>query len=240
MNELAQLAIEAHGGLEKWKQYTTLSAHLVQGGALWGLKGKAGVLDDVTVTVSLKRQWASHFPFGRSNLHSSFGKERIALENSDGTVVEELTHPRTSFAGHTLETPWNDLQLAFFAGCAMWTYLNVPFVLAWPDVTLKELEPWKERGEAWRRLEVHFPGTLEVFSKKQVLYFAANGELRRLDYDVEIAGNTPGAHYVSDYVEVSGLKFPTKRRIYPRSPDGTSLSEPLVISIDLDAITLNK
>lgn len=48
MNELVKLAIEANGGLERWKQYSTLSSRLVQGGALWGLKGKAGVLDDAT------------------------------------------------------------------------------------------------------------------------------------------------------------------------------------------------
>jgi hypothetical protein len=62
--------------------------------------------------------------------------------------------------------------------------------------------------------------------------------VRRLDYDVEIAGNTPGAHYVSDYATVSGIRFPTRRRIFPRLPDGTSLAEPLVVSIDLDGIAL--
>ena len=30
-----------------------------------------------------------------------------------------------------------------------------------------------------------------------------------MDYDIEIAGNTPGAHYVRDYVEVAGIKFNT-------------------------------
>ena len=240
MNELVKLAIATHGGLDKWNQYSSLSAHLIQGGALWGLKGKGAILNDVTVTVSLKRQWASHFPFGKTKLHSSFEKARIALENPDGTVVEELTQPRASFAGHTLETPWSDLQLAFFAGCAMWTYLNVPFVLARPDVISKRLDPWNERSETWQRLEVIYPEALEVFSKKQTLYFSENGELRRMDYNVEIAGNTAGAHYVSDYVKVSGLKFPTRRRIYSRLPDGSSVPEPLVISIDLDTITLKK
>jgi len=46
--DLAQFAIEAHGGLERWKKSTTLSAHLIQGGVLWAVKGKAGVLDDVS------------------------------------------------------------------------------------------------------------------------------------------------------------------------------------------------
>lgn len=66
-----------------------------------------------------------------------------------------------------------------------------------------------------------------------------DGLLRRHDYDVAITGGTPGAHYISDYVDVSGIKFPTRRRIFPRTPEGQSLAEPLVVSIDLDNIVLS-
>ena len=238
MSDLKEFVLEAHGGLRRWSQFGRATAHLVQGGALWGLKGKAGVLDDVNVTVDLKRQWASHAPFGKPSLRSSFDKNRIAIEDTNGEPVSELLQPRSSFVGHTLETPWNDLQLAFFAGCAMWTYLNSPFVLAWPGVSSDELTPWEEKGETWRRLSVRYPDSLEVFSKQQTMYFGSDGLLRRMDYDVEIAGGTPGAHYVSEFLDVSGIKIPTKRRIYPRQPDGKSLAEPLVVSIDLDHIEL--
>ena len=50
MNELAELTIKAHGGLKRWGQFETVSAHLVQGGALWALIGQAGTLDDTNVT----------------------------------------------------------------------------------------------------------------------------------------------------------------------------------------------
>ena len=53
MSDLLEAVIEAHGGLERWNQLETVSARLVQGGALWALKGQAGVLDDVVVTASL-------------------------------------------------------------------------------------------------------------------------------------------------------------------------------------------
>jgi len=42
MNDLAILAIDAHGGLDRWRQLKTVSARLLQGGVLWGLKGKDG------------------------------------------------------------------------------------------------------------------------------------------------------------------------------------------------------
>jgi hypothetical protein len=120
----------------------------------------------------------------------------------------------------------------------MWTYLNMPFLLAWPGVETEELEPWPTDSGDWRRLAVRFPGGIATHSTVQTLYFDGEGLLKRHDYDVEIAGNTPGAHIIEDYAEVSGIKFPTKRRIYARQPDGSFSTEPLVVSIDLSNIRL--
>jgi hypothetical protein len=237
--DLAKLAIAAHGGLEQWKRLSTISVHGVNGGLLWGAKGKAGVLDDVTVTVDLRNEKVSHWPFGSPDRRSRFEPRRVALENASGKVVEELLNPRSSFKGHTFETPWSNLQLAYFAGCAMWTYLNTPFLLVRPGVESEELEPWQEAGETWRRLKVRFPVDIATHSTEQTLYFDQQGLLKRHDYDVEISGGTPAAHYVYDLKQFSGIVFPTKRRIFPRQPDGHSLPEPLVVSIDLDQFVLS-
>lgn len=238
MNSLTTEILQAHGGLERWKTFTSLDAHLKQGGALWALKGHAGRLDETNVTVNLRQERASHAPFGAEGKFSTFEPGRVTINAPGGVVEEELVNPRASFAGHTLETPWTQAQLAYFAGCAMWTYLNMPFLLAWDGVETEELSPWEERGETWRRLQVKFPASIATHSSKQTLYVDDNGLLKRHDYDVEIAGNTPGAHYVGQYVEVQGIKFPTERRIFPRGPDGQSLKEPLVVSIDLSRIEL--
>ncbi|WP_321840786.1 hypothetical protein [Paraburkholderia bannensis] len=238
MNALAQSIIDAHGGLTQWRKFSKIRADLSQGGALWSLKGKGGILDQTSVTVATDRQWASHAPFGTLADHTEFTGDTISLLNESGDILETSGTPRSSFAGHTLETPWTSLQLAFFAGCAMWTYLNTPFVLAWPGVESEDAGEWKEQDQIWRKVVVRFPDSLEVFSKVQAIYVDADNLVRRLDYDVEIAGNTPGAHYVSDYTTVSGIRIPTKRRIFPRLPDGSSLPEPLVVSIDLSNISL--
>ena len=70
MNKLAQQAIAAHGGLERWNRFSTLSAHLIDGGVLWTAKGKAGVLADVTVTVEPPRRegFALALRFSRSKV----------------------------------------------------------------------------------------------------------------------------------------------------------------------------
>lgn len=239
MSRLKDFVIDAHGGLPRWRTFEQVSADLQQGGALWGLKGQPDTLTRTTVTVGIKNEWASHAPFGADRRRSRFEPARVALEREDGTLLEELAGPRQSFAGHTLQTPLTDLQLAYFAGCAMWTYLTLPFLLAWPGVGTEELEPWPTDSGDWRRLAVRFPQTIATHSTLQTLYFDGDGLLKRHDYNVEIAGNTPGAHLVSDYVEVSGIRFPKRRRIYARQPDDSFSTETLVVSIDLSNIRLS-
>jgi hypothetical protein len=237
MNRLAKQAIEAHGGLERWNYFITLSAHLIQGGELWAAKGKAGVLNDVTVTVGLRDQKASHWPFGSPDRRPRFEPQRVAIEDANGKVLEELLQPRASFEGHA--TAWSDLQLAYFAGYAMWNYLNIPFLLARPGVESEEVEPWQESDETWRRLKVVFPADIATHSTDQTLYFDRQGLLRRQDYDVEIDGTSGAAHYVYDHKEFSGTVFPTKRRVFRRQPDGHTAPKPVIISIDLDRIVLS-
>jgi hypothetical protein len=240
MGDLLETVIEAHGGLERWNQLGSVSARLIQGGAFWALKGQAGVLDDVFVTASLHEQRVSHRPFGAADRYSAFTPERVAIENGDGFVIEALDQPRGSFAEYTLETPWSTLQLAYFVGTAMWTYLTQPFTFTLPGFHTSELEPWVQAGRRWRRLRVAWPSNLATHSTEQTLYFSDDGLLARHDYEVEISGGTGAAHYPSDYAEVAGIKLPTKHRIFPRSPDGQSLAEPLIVSIDLSEIAFHE
>jgi hypothetical protein len=236
--DLAQFAIEAHGGLERWNRFSTVSAHLIQGGVFWGAKGKAGVLGDVTVKVDLRNEKVSHWPFGSEDRRSRFEPQRVALENANGEVIEELLQPRSSFEGHTFETPWTDLQLAYFVGCAMWTYLSTPFFLARPGIQSEEIEPWQEDGKSWRRMKVRFPKDIATHSTEQTLYFDQQGFLKRHDYHVEISADIAAAHYVSDIKKFSGIVFPTKHRIFGLQPDGHAALEPLVVSIDIDQLVL--
>jgi hypothetical protein len=236
VNSLLQLTIDAHGGVERWQRFENVSAHLVNGGVLWPLKHQQGVLDDVNVRVALRRQWASHSPFLESNLRTSFEPHRVAIETTDGLVIEERLRPRDSFAGHGLETPWDLLQLAYFAGYAMWTYLTTPFLLTMNGVLTEELEPWAENGETWRRLQVTFPPGIATHSTVQTFYFDSDGLLRRHDYETEVVGRTPAAHYVYGYQEFSGILVPTRRWVLPRAPNGQPAPDPLIVTIDLSEV----
>jgi hypothetical protein len=180
--------IEAHGGLENWNKHKALSVDLVVGGMLWGLKGQAGKLERTNVTVGLGEGWASHHPFEPDNRRTRFSPDRVAIEDAQGKVLEELAAPRASFAGHALETPWTEPQVAYFAGYAMWTYLNLPFLVLHEGVEVEELPIWRENSEAWRPLRLTFPDTIATHSKVQTIYAGEDGLLRRHDYTVEITG----------------------------------------------------
>jgi hypothetical protein len=172
-------------------------------------------------------------PFGPDNRRTRFSPDRVAIEDAQGKVLEELTAPRPSFAGHTLETPWTEPQLAYFAGYAMWTYLNLPFLALHKGAEVEELPIWHENGEAWRPLRLTFSDTIATHSKVQTIYAGDDGLLRRHDYAVEIAGDSPAAHYLRKYVTVDGIKFPTERRVYVAGPDGKPMPDLMTVSVDL-------
>ncbi|NGZ88528.1 hypothetical protein GW587_30290 [Duganella sp. SAP-35] len=236
MNTLLNEVIEAHGGIDRWNGFDTMSAHLSQGGIIWPLKGKGGMLDEVDIRIKLHTPWTSHHPFGAPELRTAVTPERAAIENVDGSLVDELLKPRASFAGHQLPTPWNDMQLAYFVGYAIWNYFTMPFTLAGPGFSLAELSPWKENGQVWRRLQVTFPADLATHSPVQTFYFSDDGLMRRHDYEVDISGGAPAAHYLSEHVTVQGITLPTRHMIYVRDADGGHQADPLVVSIDVSAI----
>src|ERR1700730_12660908 len=219
MNTLVERTIEAHGGLKRWNELESVTAHLDEDGALWSLKGHPEMLGETNVTVGTRSEWASHHPFLAARARTRFEPHRIALESENGALIEELKQPRASFAGHGLETPWSKLQLAYFAGYAMWTYLNLPFLLARPDVASEEGDPWEENGETWRRLQIRFPASIATHSTNQILYVDSNGLLKRHDYDVDISGGTQAVHYTSEHREAGGSRFTNTNGIFPRHPD---------------------
>lgn len=237
MNNLLEYSINAHGGLENWNKLNTVKLRAKIHGLLWKMKGQPDFLSDTNITVDTKKQSVSYKPI-YEKYFTSFEPNRVAL-HLDDVVVEELQNPRQSFENHTKETKWTRLQMIYFASYAMWNYINIPFVFANSDYDVKEMETWKENGETWKRLQVIFPNHIATHSHKQTFYIDETGLIRRHDYKVELIGNGSSSHYLYDYQEVNGIKFPTKRRVFARLEDNTSLQpEPLLVSIDITDIEL--
>jgi hypothetical protein len=63
MNDLLSLAIEAHGGLERWNEFKTLKAELSVDGAIWHLKQQAGLLTDKIFEIDTHSERLTITPF---------------------------------------------------------------------------------------------------------------------------------------------------------------------------------
>ncbi|GAA3475986.1 hypothetical protein [Streptomyces yanii] len=237
MTDLTAQIIKAHGGLDRYNEYETATVDFHSGGALWGLKGQEAIFDRAAVQVDLRRQHASHYPFREPGLRTSFSAGRVAIETDEGEVRSERLSPRDAFAGHTLNTPWDDLHVAYFAGYAMWTYLTSPFTFASPSFRTEELSPVIENGEEWSRLKVTFPDDVATHSQEQLFYFGSDGLLRRHDYTAEVINAGPAAHYASHYAEFDGIMVPTKRRVYPLGEDGVVVRDIELVTIDVENVT---
>ena len=140
----------------------------------------------------LGEERVSHGPFGDPPVRTRFNPDKVAIESADWQVLEELRQPRDSFAGHVQDTPWNRLQLAYFVGTAMWTYLTQPFSFTMPGFVISEGDPWVEDGKTYRRMLVSWPSYLATHNPDQVVYLDEAGLIFRHDYTVEITGGTDG------------------------------------------------
>lgn len=161
------------------------------------------------------------------------------MERRDGTLIQERNDPENSFEGQLRETPWDDLHVAYFQGEALWTYLNTPFLYTQEGFQTEEIAAIQVEDETWRRLKVTFPDRIKSHTREQISCFGPDGLIRRHDYTVDILGGATGLNYASDYRDVGGIIFPTKRRIYAYEGDYQLVPEPLLVKIDMGEITLS-
>jgi hypothetical protein len=232
-------ALDAHGGMNRWHQFSKVKSRVVSGGFLWSMKGFP--LDDTprSMTSEFRRQCTRVEPFGQADWHMLYEPHRVVIETSDGETVAQQDDPRETFASHVWETPWTALQLAYFNGYAMWTYYNLPFLLGDAGVEATEIPTIVDSGTVLRGLRVRLPPAIHSHSPEQNVYFDDSGLLRRQDYTVDVAGRKRAAHLISDYVDVQGLLFPARRRVFVQNADGTLQDDKVLVSIDLSEFELS-
>ena len=233
MQDLLEHVLAAHGGLDRWNSFNEVSATVVTGGEFWATKGIP--TDDIRrrARAGIHREWATLAPFGDPDWHMTFAPIRVVIEASDKSIVAERDEPKSAFAGHGLESPWDPLHLAYFNGYALWTYLTTPFLLAMPGVEVEEVEPWQEGDEPWRVLRATFPAAIASHCPEQDFYFGPDFLLRRHDYQVDVSGSFLAAQYVYNVRDFGGFMFPTQRRAHPRLANRQPDRSRTLVSIDL-------
>lgn len=231
-DDLLPHVLDAHGGLDRWRATTTLTARLAIAGPFWAARGHGSAFD-LRLTIATQEE---HVEIGYPDYTATFdaAPERLTISAPDGTVLEARDDPRASYPPFDADTTaWDRIQLAYFHSTSNWNYLTTPFVFTYAGVEVHELPPWHESGETWRRLAVHFPPTLPNHNADQVFYFGEDFRLRRLDYSPDATSNPPVAHYVHDFREVDGLWFPTRRLVRLRDGDGRADMGFVPITVDV-------
>jgi len=231
------LAVQAHGGLERWNKVKAIKVAASITGAIWYVKGKGDFLKNVVLTAETRTERLT-VDFPGQNKRAVFEPTRIVIETQDGTLLEARDNPEKSFEGQQRETPWDDIHVTYFVGEALWTYLNTPFLYTHDGFATEEIRSIQVEGETWRRLKVTFPDNVKSHTREQISCFGPDGLLRRHDYTVDILGGATGLNYASGYRDVDGIIVPTKRRVYAYEGDYQLVKEPLLVAIDLSNIAL--
>ena len=238
MTDLLQAAVDAHGGLSRWNRLKTVKASISITGAIWQVKGKPDVLKDTSIEAQLhKEKLTTHFD-GQGK-RTVFEPNRITIESEDGQLLESSDDPRSTFRGHTQETPWDDMHVAYFSSYALWNYLTIPFLYTYPGFVTQELAPWLENGEQWRPLKVIVPDSIASHSREQVAYFGQDGLLRRHEYTVDVMGGASGLNYAANYCNVDGIVVPMKHRVYASDANRQKIPEPVLVAIDIRDISFS-
>jgi hypothetical protein len=162
MRDLVRTTIEAHGGLEQWRQVRQISAAFSASGL--GFKQRGRVAEEFTrmqmrATVDTHEQKSVLEPFIASGQRGIYQPNHTVVESSDGAVIEELKNPRDSLKNMAPGTPWSATQVLYFVGYSLWMYFTLPYTFLADGVECEEVESWVEAGETWRALKVTYPAS---------------------------------------------------------------------------------
>ena len=227
--------IEAHGGLERWRSVRAIRGRVRTGGLLPRTRFPGTRLRDARLEVEPGAIRAVGGSFPEPGRRGVFERGTVWIETEGGEVLASRERPREAFFGASglrRNLRWDELDTAYFAGYAWWNYLSFPLLLLHDGVEVSLAGP--------RRLDVSFPPGLDTHSPRQSFHLDEGLRLRRHDYTAEVVGSWARAvHLCEDHVEVDGLVFPTRRRVYPAGPRGGPLRAPTLVALDLSEIEVD-
>jgi hypothetical protein len=183
---LLEQALDAHGGLPRWREIDSIEVSLRCGG----------------IALPLKRQ-----PDALRRLHATVDPRRPHVE-LHGLGVFDASRPRP--AGMARRLRWSTDDVVHFAGYALWGYLTAPFVFADDDVQVRELPRRRLRVDFPQRIPAHSRRQIFHFDANAVLtrldYTA----------EVFLGPLGRAKHRCYEHRMIDGLLIPTRRRVTPR------------------------
>jgi len=238
--DVVEQAVAAHGGLDLWEGAEEISVQISAGGLAFASKLQGHAVRDVQVRIATRGQHVIFTPYPTAGHRGVLLEDgTVRIETDGGEIVQEREHARDAFGDLRHKLWWDRMDILYFGTYAIWTYLSTPFIFVREDYQVRELDPWVEDGERWRRVAVTFPAHIHTHSREQVFHIDEAGLIRRHDYTAEPIGDwARAAHYCLDHQSFDGLVVPTRRRVYPRKPNNERRAHPRLVWIDVSSATV--
>lgn len=235
---------EAHGGPHLWHSVHSITLRLQFHGLAFALKFTKRGLIERNVQVYIHQCKVVFNDYPTIGFTGVFENDSVYIKDSEGSKTKIRTNCRNSFSYLQKTFYWNDLDLLYFAGYALWNYINLPFLLGYEGVTINSFAEWNENGETLYKLTAEFGDSIPTHCKQQSFYFNKDLLLVRHDYNPEIfSPHAKAAHYSWDHNNVDGIKIPFKRKVVPRMNDSKTKPWPKLVWIHITSAhihSLNK
>ena len=111
--QLVDSIINAYGGLDRYSSLSRIDVKFDFTGATLGLKGRHTHLSPRASVSTTEQKVVYHGLGGAPDEAWIFTPSRVYKQRPDGTVIDSRDSPREAFAGHTLETPWDDFHFLY-------------------------------------------------------------------------------------------------------------------------------
>ena len=230
LSRTAERALAAYGGADRWRKARAAEATVTVGGLLFRLKRRMPA-PRARVRTEIWRPYTRIDPIGSSGAIGVLEDPDVRLEAPGGEAVAHRRGARDYFPYGRRWFSWDELDLAYFMGYALWNYFALPALLLRDDVT------WTEVSEGV--LKPRFPAHLPTHGRDQRLLFdRETGLLRRYDYRPEVVvGMIPltVGNLVLEHAVWEGIPYPSKRRVTQiRHGDGRLLGRPVMVTIEVE------
>lgn len=205
VNKLLAEAFRAHGGLERWAAFSTITAEVkVDAVSTQGPSSTCFGMEACT-----KWQLVVLDRFGPDQCVTSFTPNAVELNDAEGNVLKH-GHPSLINGWHGRLGLSNDLGDICALSVSLWTYLNFPFVLALDGFECTERGWLHLADDRWRTLEVNFssPGTNARL--RLLAHIDAMGQTRRFDWYPPGANRARAVAYVRRFSDIDGLLVPVE------------------------------
>ena len=235
--DIVERLIATHGGRAAWDDVISIRASLSSGGLAYASRFQSGKLvrRDVTVYPGQMRVLMRDFPSAGRWAEWCNDSVRIGRDGQGPHLARD--HARARFRGWLLHPRWDDLDLAYFVGYALWNYLSFPRLLELPGVAWQILRGNRVGDPSL--VSVTFPTSVPTHCSQQYFHLDANGLLRRHDYVAEVFGPwAAGANLCLRSEVIDGLRLYTRRRVVPSVGRSASVPFPTLVWIDLDQVSV--